>query len=117
MSQNERPPRADVIEIALTIDVDEEWTFRARDEKRLAAHSAEGASRTIHAAGYDRAGTFKGTITVGMRSHVECCPRERELVVARFPFHLWVIIRCWLQGGYLLAETCSFIPYASGSLA
>src|SRR6185312_13808195 len=48
---DERPPRADVVDVLVAVDVEEIRPLAAREEDRLAADAAEGAHRRVHAAG------------------------------------------------------------------
>jgi uncharacterized Zn-finger protein len=53
VAQQQRPPRADVVDVLLPIDVENMRAFAAREERRRPTHAAEGAHRRIHAAGND----------------------------------------------------------------
>ena len=59
VAEDERAPRADVIEVLIAVDVEEIRPFAAGDEDRLAADGAEGAGRTVDAAGDQTAGSLK----------------------------------------------------------
>ena len=59
MAEDERPPRTDVIEVTIAVDVVEIRPFAAGNEDRLAADAAKGAGRTVDAAGNQPAGQVK----------------------------------------------------------
>src|SRR5690242_4505927 len=50
ISQDERPPGTDVIDVFVSIDVVEVRAFAARHERGGAAYAAKGANRGIHTA-------------------------------------------------------------------
>ena len=64
MAEDQRAPRADVVDVAIAVDVVEIGRFAALEKDRLAADAAERAGRTIDAAGdeilstSERGGTF-----------------------------------------------------------
>src|SRR5262245_32999324 len=72
MAQDERPPRADVIEIPIAVDVEEIRPFAALDERRLPADGAERARRAVDAAGDEPAGTLKGFLAANTRRFHGC---------------------------------------------
>jgi hypothetical protein len=45
MAENERPPREDVVDVAVPVDVDEVCAFAALDEERRAADGSKRADR------------------------------------------------------------------------
>ena len=49
--EDHRPPGADVIEVAIAVDIDEVGPFGMIDEDRLAPHPAERPGRAVHAPG------------------------------------------------------------------
>jgi hypothetical protein len=51
VADDRRPPRADVVDIALAVGIPEVRAFGAGDEARRAAHRTEGAHRRVDAAG------------------------------------------------------------------
>ncbi len=54
-----RPPRADIVDVALAVDVDQARALGARDERRRAADRLEGAHRRIDSAGNDPRGALE----------------------------------------------------------
>ena len=50
--QDHRPPGADVIDVAIAVDVEQIGPFAAREENRLAADAAKRPRRAVHAAGH-----------------------------------------------------------------
>ncbi len=50
MSRDERPPREDIVNVAIAVHVEEIGSLAALDEERLSTHSAEGAHGRVHAA-------------------------------------------------------------------
>ena len=60
MAQDHRPPGADVVDVAIAIDVEQIGPFAAGEEDRLAADSAKRPGRAIDAAGYQLLGASKG---------------------------------------------------------
>ena len=57
--KNHRPPGADVIDVAIAIEIEQIRPFAAREKNRLAADAAESPRRAIHAAGHQLFGTIK----------------------------------------------------------
>ena len=53
MSQDERAPRADVVEVAIAVDVEHVRTFAALDDDGFAPNRAERPGRAIHAARHE----------------------------------------------------------------
>ena len=53
VAQQQRAPRADVVDVLVAVDVEDVAALAARDEERIAAHAAKGAHRRIDAAGND----------------------------------------------------------------
>ena len=51
MPEDHRPPRADVVEVAIAVDVDQPGPLAALEEDRLAADRPERPRRAVHAAG------------------------------------------------------------------
>jgi hypothetical protein len=51
VAENRRAPRADVIDVFLTVDVPNPRALGTVNEKWFAAEAAKGADRGIHAAG------------------------------------------------------------------
>ncbi len=51
MPENERTPRADVIDVLVAIGIEDVRTLPAHDEGRIAAHGTKSANRRIHATG------------------------------------------------------------------
>src|SRR5581483_8198768 len=49
--QNERPPRANVIDVLIAVRVPDARALAAHHERRLAAHRAEGPDRRVHPSG------------------------------------------------------------------
>ena len=65
MPQDQRPPRADKVEVFVAVEVDEMRPLAPSDEQRFAADGPKGARRAVHAAGNDLAGTFEGFMAEG----------------------------------------------------
>ncbi len=57
VTENGRPPGADVVEVALAVGVPQVRAFAAREEARRAAHGAKGAHRGVDAGGNRALGT------------------------------------------------------------
>ena len=51
VSQDQRSPRADVVDVFIAVGVPDAGTFAAHDVRRLAANGFEGTHRRIHPAG------------------------------------------------------------------
>src|SRR5262249_38260019 len=81
LAEDERSPRADVIEIAVAIDVEKVRPSAAPDKRRLAAHAAECTGRAVDAAGNE------------LR-----CPLKSLFTASASLFHA-VIIRAEVRGG------------------
>ncbi len=60
VAQDHRPPRADVVDVAVAVDVEEIGPFGAVEEDRLAADAAERPGGAIHPAGHELFGPVKG---------------------------------------------------------
>ena len=60
MTKNHRPPRSDVVQIPVAIDIKQPRPFTALKDDRLATDSSEGAGCTVNTAGHQRfrAGIF-----------------------------------------------------------
>ena len=67
VAQDQRSPRADVIQVVIAVEIEEARPFAASDENRIAADGAEGAGRTVDAAGNEMAGTLKRLSTADAR--------------------------------------------------
>ncbi len=65
MAEDERPPGADIIEIAIVVNVEEIRPLAASDEQRLPADAAEGASGAVDAAGDEPASAPEGFVAAG----------------------------------------------------
>jgi hypothetical protein len=51
MTEDERAPRSDIIEILIAVEIVEVRPFAASDEQRLSADGPEGARGTVDTAG------------------------------------------------------------------
>src|SRR5262249_8015939 len=60
MPEDERAPRADIVEISVAVEIEEVRPFTAGNEDRLAADSTESAGRAVDAAGDGTAGPLEG---------------------------------------------------------
>ena len=83
MTEDQRPPRADVIEVAVAVDIDEESALAASDEGRLSANGAEGPRGTVDAAGDDLRGSLVQLARARLRGrllsyYVPPTPHSRE---------------------------------------
>ena len=67
MAQDHRPPRADVIDVLVTVDVVEVGPFGSGHERRLAADRAERPRRAVHPAGNHAVGAEEGVVALGKR--------------------------------------------------
>ena len=65
MPQDHRPPRADVINVLVAVDVEEVGSLRPGHERRLAADRPERPRRTVHAARNDAVGAKEGVVAQG----------------------------------------------------
>src|SRR5262249_3582063 len=63
VTEDQRAPRTDIIEVGVPVDVVEISSLSTGDEDRLAADSAEGPCRAVHPAGNDAAGLLKRLVT------------------------------------------------------
>jgi hypothetical protein len=59
VAEDERPPRADVVDVFRAVGAEEIRALAARDEDGLASDGAEGAYRAVHAAGDDALGALE----------------------------------------------------------
>ena len=74
MPQDHRPPRADVVDVALAVGIPEVRALGALHETGGAADGAEGAHRRIHAAGNELAGPVEqGLVAVSAWCHGRAC--------------------------------------------
>src|SRR5262249_9689716 len=80
MSEDERSPRADVIEITVAIDVDQIRPSASLDEWRLAAHAAECPGRTVDAPRNNLRSTLKSLLTASANRFHEVIIRAIEHV-------------------------------------
>ena len=67
MPQDHRPPRADVIDVLVTIDVVEKRPLRTGHERRFAADRPERPRRAVHPAGNHAIGAEEGVVALGKR--------------------------------------------------
>ena len=65
MAQDHRPPRADVVDVVVAVDVVEVGPLGPGDERRLAADGAERPRRAVHAAGNHAVGPDEGLVALG----------------------------------------------------
>src|SRR5207248_9309866 len=65
VAEDQRAPGADVVEVAVAVEVDEVRPLTLGDEDGLAADAAEGAGRTIDATGDQVAGAAVGLLAAG----------------------------------------------------
>ena len=61
--EDHRSPRADVIDVAVAVDVEQVCPFGTVEEDRLAADAAERPGGTVHPAGHELFGPVKRTFT------------------------------------------------------
>src|SRR5262245_35152409 len=95
MSQDQRSPGADVIEILVPVDIKEMGPGPARDEQRLATDRAEGPCRTVHAAGENPTGMFKRFPTANTsRFHAEFLGRPSSTLGLTFRSELFATLLC-----------------------
>src|SRR3546814_7385441 len=62
-----RPPRTDVVDVAVAVDIEQVRPFGALDEERLAADRLERTYRRVYASWYQRLRSFKlflGTVGI-----------------------------------------------------
>src|SRR5215472_8551340 len=64
MPEDKRPPGADVIQVAIAVQVEKVWPVAALDERRLPADCTERPRRAIDAAGNDLAGALEGVLAL-----------------------------------------------------
>src|SRR5262249_21581343 len=60
VAEDQRPPRADVVEVLVAVEVVEVRPVAAGDEQRLAADGAERAGGAVDAAGDEATGALEG---------------------------------------------------------
>src|SRR5690606_13486764 len=70
MPEDVRPPRADVIDEAVAIDVEEVRAIGAVDDRGVSADAAERAGGTVHAAGDGAGGALELGEAIGAGGHV-----------------------------------------------
>ena len=63
MPQNERPPRADVIDVAIAIDIPQIRSFTALNDNRLSADAAKRPRRAVHPSRHQLPRPFKQRVT------------------------------------------------------
>jgi hypothetical protein len=61
--EDQRPPAAHVVDVAMAVDVGEPGATPLLEEHRGAPHAAEGAHRRVHASGDDPAGAVEEALT------------------------------------------------------
>ena len=66
--QDHRSPGADVVDVAIAVDVVQIGAFAALEEDRLAAHAAKRAGRAVHAAGHQRLRSGKCGVALETRN-------------------------------------------------
>jgi len=71
VSQNQRSPGGDVIEVLIAVEIVEIWPLAASDEQRLPADSTEGAGWTVDTSRNETAGALKGLSTTNTRRQHE----------------------------------------------
>ena len=59
LAQQQRAVSAEVVDVAVAVDIGEPADAGLADEARRAAHRGEGANRRVHPAGNDRAGVLE----------------------------------------------------------
>src|SRR5262249_39846598 len=74
--EDERPPRAEEVEVGTAVHVPQARPLGARDEERLAADAAEGADRAVDAAGDHARGSLEEALGV---AHHELRPRRAPI--------------------------------------
>src|SRR5436309_4595912 len=84
MSQNHWPPRTDVIDVAVAIDVEQIGALGSLEDDRLAADAAEGPRGAIDAAGHELPGSLKNL--VAFAAIHGCVSHYNRLRL--FPFHV-----------------------------
>ena len=87
VAQDHRPPGADVVDVAVAVDVEQIGALAALEEDRLAADAAEGPGRAVHAAGHQLLGAGKGGVA---RARVAIGSRKSAV---RRP----IVSECWLR--------------------
>ena len=85
VAEDQGPPRADVVDEAVAVDVDQLRALAAVDEERVAPDRAHRAHRRVDAAGQarQRAPVELGRAAVGERghqaAHAQACARSQSL--------------------------------------
>ncbi len=77
VAQNQRAPRAHVIDVRISVGVPNFRAFAARRNNRIAAHGSKRAHGTIHAANKSRFGALKnffGAVAIQSRSPSAIAP-------------------------------------------
>src|SRR5262252_4585439 len=80
MAKDQRPPGADVIQVAIAVEVENVRPVTALDERRLPADCTERPRRAIDAAGNDSAGALEGLSAA--------CSRGFHAVIIRAMAHV-----------------------------
>src|ERR1043166_3455801 len=65
VAQDHRPPRADVVDVAVAIDVEQIGPFGAIENHRLPADASKGSRGAIHAAGHELLGALENLVALG----------------------------------------------------
>src|SRR5262245_11925544 len=73
MSKDHRPPRADVVEVAIAIKVEQPGPFAAREEERFPPNSAKRTRRTVDATRDQLLGTLEGGAALISRHRGSLC--------------------------------------------
>src|SRR5262245_44013564 len=68
VAQDEWTPGANVVEVAVAIDVVEVRPFPAGDEQRVATDRPKRPRRTVDAAGHESGGALEGGLAAGARN-------------------------------------------------
>ena len=76
MPQNHRPPRPEVIDIAIAVSVEKISALRAGNERRLAANRTEAADRGVDAAREEAFGARLQSMGLVTNGHVDLQYRE-----------------------------------------
>ena len=53
MTQDERPPRADIIDILVAVNVENVTAYAVRDERRISIDTVKRTNRTVYAARHE----------------------------------------------------------------
>ena len=62
VAEDHRPPRADEIDVAVVVEIDQPRAFGFLNEERISADTLPGAHGRIHAAGKKILRAFKGAV-------------------------------------------------------